>query len=183
MGRIHGHSKKLLEEAIKKSWKEGNLRLWKRLKTILLYQKGFSPADICEAIDVGRRSIFYWVDRYKNFGIDGLQEREHPGRPKRLEEEQLERLAEILDSGPVAYGFSSGIWTCSRVGHVIQIEFGVSYHEDHVRKILHQLGFSVQRPTKKLAQADTKWKQKWLRHTYPGLKKTPKGGRGSAVSG
>lgn len=182
MERTHEQSQVSIKEAIKKSWQEGDLRLWKRLKAIWLYQKGYPPEDICTVVDVSRRSIFYWLERYKSLGIAGLQEGQHPGRPRGLEDEQLERLAEILDSGPVAYGFSSGIWTCARVGHVIQVEFGVGYHEDHIRKILHQLGFSVQRPTKKLAQADPQWQQRWVRHTYPALKKTPKRKRGSGIS-
>lgn len=172
----------LIKEAIKKSWQNGDVRLWKRLKAIWLYQKGYRPEDILAAVDVSRRSIFYWLKRYRALGIKGLREKEHPGRPRGLENEQWDRLSEILDSGPVAYGFSSGIWTCSRVGHVIQAEFGVSYHEDHVRKILHRLGFSVQRPIKKLARADAQWQQRWVRQTYPALKKTPKRKRGSGVS-
>jgi len=182
MKQTHEQFKVSLKEGIKKSWDKGDLRLWKRLKTMWLYQRGYPPEDICNTIDVSRRNIFYWLDRYKTLGIGGLQEGHHPGRPRGLEKEQLERLAEILDSGPVAYGFSSGIWTCSRVGHVIQAEFGVSYHEDHVRKILHQLGFFVQRPTRKLAQADAQWQQRWARDTYPGLKKTPKRKRDSGLS-
>lgn len=137
-----------------------------------MYFKGQDAKTICETLEVSRRSMFYWIDRYSSQGIQGLQEGDHTGRPPVLETGDLERLAEIIDSGPVACGFDSGIWTCPRIGHVIQEEFGVHYHEDHIRKILHQLGFSVQRPTKKLAKADPKWQQKWIRHTYPALKKT-----------
>lgn len=172
-----------LQRAISQSWKRKDMRLWKRLKAIGLYLQGHHPEAICATLDVSRRSVFYWMGHYKSLGIDGLREGQHPGRPMGLTGQELERLAEILDSGPVAYGFSSGIWTCSRVGHVIQEEFGWSYHEDHVRKILHRLDFSVQRPTKKLAKADPQWQQRWMRHTYPALKKTAKRKRSSGVSG
>jgi transposase len=39
--------------------------------------------------------------------------------------------------------------------------------------LLHALGFSVQRPKKLLARADPKAQERWIRHTYPGLKKKP----------
>jgi transposase len=172
-----------LANAISQSWQDKDIRLWKRLKAIGLYLHGHHPEDICHSLDVSRRSIFYWLEHYDGSGVEGLREGEHPGRPAGLNVQELDRLAEILDSGPVAYGFSSGVWTCSRVGHIIQEEFGRGYHEDHVRKILHRLGFSVQRPTKKLAQANPQWQQRWIRHTYPTLKKTPKRKRDSAVSG
>lgn len=133
----HDHDQVLFEGAIRVSWEEGGTRFWRRLKAVSLYEQGYSTEEICNILDVSRCSVFYWVNRYRKLGIRGLIEEYHPGRPRRLAEEELERLGEILDSGPVAYGFSSGIWTCARVGHVIQAEFGVRYHEDHVRKILH----------------------------------------------
>ena len=41
-------------------------------------------------------------------------------------------------------------------------------------KLLRQLGYSVQRPTTRLVQADAQQQRKWVRYTYPNLKKTPK---------
>ena len=55
-----------------------------------------------------------------------------------------------LDSGPVAYGLDTGVWTSPLITHVIAEEFGVSYHPGHVRKLLYTMGFSVQRPQRLL---------------------------------
>ena len=73
-----------LQQAIHEAWEDGDLRLWKRLKAISLYQKRVDCNGICTAIDVSRRSVFYWLKRYKAFGVEGLQEVKHPGRPKRI---------------------------------------------------------------------------------------------------
>jgi transposase len=59
------------------------------------------------------------------------------------------------------------------IAEVIRQEFGVRYHPGHVRKLLHALGFSVQRPKKLLVRADPKEQERWIRHTYPRLKKKP----------
>ncbi|HDH06009.1 MAG TPA: winged helix-turn-helix domain-containing protein, partial [Nitrospirae bacterium] len=56
---------------------------------------------------------------------------------------------------------------------IIEEEFAVHYHPGHVRKLLKEMGFSVQRPTTKLMQADPKKQNKWIRYTYPNLKKKP----------
>ena len=40
--------------------------------------------------------------------------------------EQRQQLGDILDSGPVAYGLDSGIWTSPMIAWVIEEEFGVS---------------------------------------------------------
>ena len=79
-----------------------------------------------------------------------------------------------LDSGPVAYGLETGIWTSPLVSQVIREEFERDYHPGHVRRLLKQLGYSRQRPTTRLVQADLRQKRKWVRYTYPRLKKTPK---------
>jgi transposase len=162
-------------KAVGLAWEEKDTRRWKRLKAIELDAAGQEVEAICAALDVSRRSVFYWTKRFRDGGLDGLKEGEHPGRPGRLSSSQRDRLEDILDSGPVAYGFRSGIWTCPRVGRVIQEEFDVTYHEDHVRKILHRLGFSVQRPKKTLVRADPRLQQKWIRETYEPVARTPLG--------
>ena len=73
----------------------------------------------------------------------------------------------------MAYGLETGIWTSPVIGRVIEEEFGVCYHPGHVRKLLKHLGYSVQRPTTRLVQADPAAKRKWVRYTYPNLKKKP----------
>jgi transposase len=82
-------------------------------------------------------------------------------------------LYDIIDSGPVAYGFLGGVWTSPMIARVIEQEFAVSYHPGHVRKLLHQLGFSVQRPRRTLARANPEKQDRWHRYTYPNIKKKP----------
>jgi transposase len=96
-----------------------------------------------------------------------------------LTEEQRTHLGDILDSGPVAYGLDTGLWTSPMLAWVIEEEFGVAYHPGHVRKLLHNLDFSVQRPRRVLARADASAQDRWHRRTYPNLKKkpAPKAGR------
>jgi transposase len=59
-----------------------------------------------------------------------------------------------------------------------QEEFGIQYHPGHVRKLLHDWGFSVQRPRRVLARADAAAQDRWHRRIYPALKKKPTRGTG-----
>jgi len=59
------------------------------------------------------------------------------------------------------------------IAWVVEEEFGVVYHPGHVRKLLHDLGFSVQRPRRVLARADRHQQDRWHRYLYPRLKKKP----------
>jgi transposase len=52
---------------------------------------------------------------------------------------------------------------------VVEGEFGVVYHPGHMRKLLGDLGFSVQRPRRALARADLRQQDRWHRYIYPHL--------------
>jgi transposase len=111
--------------------------------------------------------------RYESHGFEGLLEGQRSGRPPQLSSAHRQSLQDILDSGPVAYGLDPGIWTSAMITWVIEQEFGVHYHPGHVRKLLHELGFSMQRPRRVLAKADPKLlllsTLRVTRHPHPGL--------------
>ena len=67
------------------------------------------------------------------------------------------------------------------IGRVIAEEFAVRCHPGHVRQVLKALGFSVQRPRRKLAKADPVKQDRWQRYTYPRLKKNRGSPGGPAV--
>ena len=145
-----------------------------RIQGLLLSLSGHTSGEIADHLKVHRSTVPLWIDQWNRYGKEGLLEGHRSGRPTGLSAEDRERLCDIIDSGPVAYGLETGIWTSPLVRHVIEEEFGQQYHAGHVRKLLQQLGYSVQRPTTKLVQADEKQHRKWVRYTYPNLKKTPK---------
>jgi transposase len=145
-----------------------------RIQGVLMSLEGYSTGDIARCLKVHRSGVPVWIEHWNEHGEAGLWEGHRSGRPAELSARQREQLADILDSGPVAYGLDTGIWTSPLVAQVIRDEFERSYHPGHVRKLLRQLGYSVQRPTTRLVQADLRQKRKWTRYTYPNLKKTRK---------
>ncbi len=120
-----------------------------------------------------RSRVHVWVCRWNAQGVEGIKEGYRRGRPCELTEAQRQQFHDIVDSGSVAYGLNTGVWTSPILADVLQEEFGVEYHPGHVRKLLHRLGCSVQRPTTRLVQADPAKQNKWIRYTYPNLKKRP----------
>jgi transposase len=144
-----------------------------RIQGILLSLEKHGISEIAQLLDVHRSSVHTWIQRWNAFREEGLLEGYRPGRPASLTEADRQRLRDIVDSGPIAYGFHTGIWTSVNLTEVIAEEFGVEYHEGHVRKLLRRIGLSVQRPTTRLVQADPAQQRKWTRYTVPNLKKTP----------
>lgn len=158
----------------KQAKQENEYRVATRIHTIILNLEGYQPGRIAQILKANRTSIPEWINRWNLYGVDGLLEGHRSGRKSDLTGDDKQALYDIIESGPVAYGFNTGIWTSPIIKKVIEDEFGVSYHAAHVRKLLHKIGLSVQRPTYKLAKANPKERNKWIRYTYPNLKKTQK---------
>jgi len=173
--RIHG-TKRTVQKLIrlcKRAAREGAYRVARRLHAVVLNMEGRTAPEIASLLKVHRSKVSIWLHHWHRWGMDGILEGHRPGRPKELTHPQLQTLADILDSGPVAYGFHSGVWTCPMVCRIIEEEFSVAYHPAHVSRILQQLGFSVQRPKKVLARADRQLQSRWVRYRYPDIKKKP----------
>lgn len=144
-----------------------------RIQAIILSLEKHSPSEIAKLLHVPRSCVHEWINAWNQYRIDGLREGHRSGRRPRLTDEDKQRLVDIVDSGPAAYGLQTGVWTSPIITQVVEEEFDVKYHPGHVRKLLRNIGLSVQRPTTKLVAADPKKQNKWIRYTHPNLKKKP----------
>lgn len=168
---IHHQTRSQLERLKTEAEKEGAYRVAKRIHAVLLNSKGKTSGDIVDVLDSPRSSVSEWLRNYEQFGYEGLLEGHRSGRKSELTTRQRTQLGDIIESGPVAYGFVSGVWTSVMIAQVIAEEFSVNYHPGHVRRILYDMNFSLQRPRKMLANADIEAQKKWRRYTYPNIKK------------
>ena len=166
----------------KEADKDGAYRVANRLRAVMLNSEGHTSGELASILKAPRSKVSAWLQHYQTDGVDGLLEGYRSGRPSELSEKQQQQLGDILDSGPVAYGLDTGIWTSPMIAWVIAEEFGVQYHPGHVRKLLHGWGFSVQRPRRVLARADAAAQDRWHRRIYPALKKKPNHDTGRSSS-
>ena len=139
--QLHGTVKKIqqLVRLSKQALREGAYRVANRLHAVALNMEGRTAPEIAEVLKVHRSNVCLWLERWQEEGVEGILEGHRPGRPPTISERQRQQLADILESGPVAYGFSSGVWTCPMIARVIEDEFSLSYHPAHVSRILHSL--------------------------------------------
>lgn len=160
-----------LKRFIRKRLKAGDLDEWRRGRAILGYIKGRRVVDLAAELDVTRGSVNRWLQWYEAMGIEGLVTATPPGPPRKLSEAQRIELISLVEAGPLAAGYASGVWTGPMIGDLIESRFGVRYHRHNVPRVLHELGFSVQRPRKRLARADAAAQATWFRKTFPAIKK------------
>src|SRR5208337_1340194 len=105
--KIRGTVKKIqgMVTLSKQALRDGAYRVASRLHAIVLNMEGKTAPQIADILE-GHRS----------------------GRPPAMSDAQRQELADILDSGPVAYGFTSGVWTSPMVVRIIKEEFSIIYN-------------------------------------------------------
>lgn len=148
-----------------------DMKRWFRATAIIDYVAGRSVVDIAASLHIGESSVWDWIGWYRREGLSGLYTAKTPGSKSRLTEEQRRELSEWVVAGPLAAGFHSGMWTCAMVAELIQSRFGYGYHPQSVARLLHEIGFSVQRPRKRLARADPASQTSWIQDRLPDIKK------------
>lgn len=144
-----------------------------RFKAIELIEEGLNQAQVARQLGVVRQTVSRWVKEKKEGGIDALTESPIHGKKSKMTAEQKIELERIILKGPKASGYAIDLWTAKRIRDVIKKRFGISYHKDHVWKILKQLGFSCQRPAKRALERDEEKIRSWKKKEWPRLKKTP----------
>ena len=168
---LHFQTRRRLERWKKEAEADGEYRVAKRVHAVLLNADGRSSGEIAGILQAPRSKVSQWLSDYEEFGQEALLEGQRSGRPGLLSDQQKLALGEIIDSGPLNYGFASGVWNAPMIGRVITEEFAVAYTPRHVRRLLDEMDFSVQRPKRILARADLAAQKRWRRYTYPSLKK------------
>ena len=113
-------------------------------------------------------SVKNWYRAYMKGGnaLDALNSGKHTGRPSRMNGEQLDRLGNMLLKGAEHYGYQVDLWTTERVAALIEEKFGIRYHPDHVRKILHGMNFSSQK-AEGIGEGARREEGEGLGHSHP----------------
>jgi len=142
-----------------------------RREAFALHTQGLSPAQISQALDRSTRTVQRWLAEARQQGIEALAAKPHHGAKPKLSRQQREGLRKQLLKGAEAHGFSTDLWTATRVQQVILQRYGVEYHVNYVPELLKNLGFSRQKPVRKARERDEAEIDRWVRVEWPRIKK------------
>ena len=82
------------------------------------------------------------VHRFNAEGLEGLFDRKTEGPPPKFTAEQKAELAAIVELGPDREETGLVRWRRDDLKAVIEVRFGLVYHERSVSRLLHELSFS-----------------------------------------
>ena len=154
----------------------------RRAEGVGLLQAGeMSQAQIARHLGVSEAAVSQWKKKLVEGGPKALAARTARGQPPKLDAKAKQALVEKLEAGAIAAGFPTEQWTQVRVKQVIEREFGVVYHRNYIGRLLHSLGWSVQKPDPRAIERDEELIRAWLSKDWLRIKKSAAARRSDRV--
>jgi transposase len=116
-------------------------RLARRLLAIAMVLDGASRSTAAQSCAMDRQTLRDWVHRFNAEGLEGLSDRQRPGRPPRLSPAQQAEVGAWVQAGPELEKDGVVRWRRADLCARIAASFGVTLDERTVGKLLRRLEF------------------------------------------
>lgn len=114
----------------------------RRLLALAAVYDGMNRTEAARIGGMDRQTLRDWVHRFNELGPDGLTNAKGAGRPRSLNDEQMQELAQIVETGPDREVDGVVRWRRIDLVRVIEERFGVVCSERSISDYLAELGFS-----------------------------------------
>ncbi|GLY66595.1 winged helix-turn-helix domain-containing protein [Amycolatopsis taiwanensis] len=143
-----------------------------RLQAAEMLAQEVAVPEIARRLRVSQNAVYVWRRRWLAEGEAGLASKGPSGTGCRLSDEQVDRLAVMLEDGPAAHGYTEDQrWTLARVADLITKHFRVRYTLRGVSLLLHRMGFSPQIPAHRPVERDEEAIATWRREAWQQAKR------------
>jgi transposase len=134
-----------------------------RILAVILARRGTSISEIARRLEFERLTVRKWLNRYREQGIEGLEDRKSTGHPPKLNSGQKQEIARILDRGPEP-SEALARYRLEDIQRIIQRKWGIRISRSATWNLLTELGFSHRkarpRHHKQSARAIAGWKRR-----------------------
>ena len=138
-------------------------------------EDGERPSDVMDSLGLCRTSIYPWLRRYKDQGMESLVEQISQGPEPKLSDKQCQQVRRwILGKDPRQHGFDFGLWTRRIVQTLILEKMGIELCLTSVGKLLASLEITPQKPLRRAYERDPVAVERWRMEDYPKLRKRAK---------
>src|SRR5215207_5825993 len=138
----------------------------RRERAVQAVAGGESRKTVAKVLGVHYKTVARWVRQASNPG--GVAAKTAYCPEPGLSDAHLQKLEALLLKGAKAHGWHNELWTAARVARLIEREFGLDYHPEHVRKILkRRLGWTSQKPRRTARERNDKEVARWVGDEFP----------------
>lgn len=120
--------------------------LFRNATIILMSGMGRSKFTIAHDLGCSPATVDNIRKQYRQQGTAGLKPRKPPGRSSAATPAYRQALRKAVNTLPQTLGYGFSVWSVARLNQHLKKQTGISFSEDQLRRILHQEGFSYQRP-------------------------------------
>lgn len=125
---------------------ERDSKLKERYQALYLMHELHSCTKVSDIIKKSKITIRKWINMFNSNGLEGIVPQSPPGRPSRLSSEQKIHLKNDVLRHPRELGYEFSNWEGKSVSEHIKNKFGIILKVRQCQYLLHELGFSLQRP-------------------------------------
>lgn len=116
--------------------------VYRRSLALLSVDKGRDVDDVAMLLEVDRRTVFRWLQRYKeNRDLSVLRRRPGQGRPRLLSKDERSFLKDALLHSPQEFGYHAANWTVPLLHEHISSLLDADVSSHTIRRQLEELGY------------------------------------------
>ncbi|MDR9469457.1 IS630 family transposase [Marinospirillum sp.] len=162
-----------------------------RARILLSLNQGMTPKEVSQQLGVSSPNIFKWRNRYKDQGLEGLQDAPRPGQPRKLDQKTIKKILDdtVHKKPPGATHWSirtmakhAGVtcWQVQQIWKAADLKphrlktFKISNDPEFAEKVFDVVGLYLNPPDNALVLSiDEKTQIQALDRTQPNLQLRP----------
>lgn len=129
---IRQQRRRMEREALKQS----DALARQRYRIILALDNNESPSLIHDVLGVARSTVYRVAYRFLAVGDAALRDQRQNAPPRKLTEEYMQRLEELIYMTPRELGWQRSTWTTELLALQMEQETGIHFHRTHVWRLL-----------------------------------------------
>ena len=147
--------------------READGRVACRLLGLANVLDGMNRTAAARRAGMDRQTLRDWVIRFNAEGIEGLRDRPKSGRRPWLDDGQLAAIKALVLRGPDPERDGVSSWRTKDLCRIVEDRFEVSYTENGMLRLLHDLGLSWQKARPVHPEADLKAQARFKKNSRP----------------
>lgn len=133
------------------------------MQALLWLAAGETVAEVADRLQVGRRTVYYWAERFHQRHdldlISRLQDAPRSGRPPTASGVIEPLIDAVIDQDPRALGYHATGWTVPLLQHYLHAVHQIEISATSIGRAIDRLDLRWKRPRHQLALRPETWRQ------------------------
>jgi transposase len=150
---------------------EAAVRFAKRKDAVEAVRRGEPVSTVARIHGVPPRTVFRWLAKAGEKGINGLYDEARSGRPSKLTPQIMQWLYNaVTDGNPLQYSFEFALWTLTIIRGLLIEHHGIELNKSTISRLMKKMGLTPQTPLYQSYRKNSGKVSYYLNKRYPKLK-------------